>query len=405
MHEADVHDLSDDPDYAASQNQEATSNLRSDSVRMGDSNEAEVVYSKENVAVHPSQYASERISGRIHIIKQGESLFLTWIPKKAASNVPGSLGTDFNSSVLEKDRILYTIKPVPLSDIHSIRRHVPTLGLQYIIVVLFSGIAFPPLYFYNGGVREFLATLKQHVFIVRSADDSNVFLLNNFEDPLQKSLSTLELPRVLSVANTASMHNSPTLVSSFDDSMIENGVCSSGTPSEYKGRRKHKAHDTTHDLSIQVLEKFSLVTKFAREATTQLFREFQDSHDLLHDKKQKTSFPGPSVVSQPNGTPSKENDAMGNSTDPEFEKLSLVWGKQRQPPLNHEEWENFLDSEGRIMDSKALRKRIFYGGVEHKLRKEVLPFCSLFGNSCWDFYEYDSTYAEGISSICKENRV
>ncbi|KAG0482552.1 hypothetical protein HPP92_010636 [Vanilla planifolia] len=371
MHEADVHDLSDDPDYAASQNQEATSNLRSDSVRMGDSNEAEVVYSKENVAVHPSQYASERISGRIHIIKQGN---------------------------LFSDRILYTIKPVPLSDIHSIRRHVPTLGLQYIIVVLFSGIAFPPLYFYNGGVREFLATLKQHVFIVRSADDSNVFLLNNFEDPLQKSLSTLELPRVLSVANTASMHNSPTLVSSFDDSMIENGVCSSGTPSEYKGRRKHKAHDTTHDLSIQVLEKFSLVTKFAREATTQLFREFHDSHDLLHDKKQKTSFPGPSVVSQPNGTPSKENDAMGNSTDPEFEKLSLVWGKQRQPPLNHEEWENFLDSEGRIMDSKALRKRIFYGGVEHKLRKEVWKF--LLG-----LYEYDSTYAEGISSICKENRV
>lgn len=31
----------------------------------------------------------------------------------------------------------------------------------------FSGLAFPPLYFYNGGVKEFLATIKQHVFIVR----------------------------------------------------------------------------------------------------------------------------------------------------------------------------------------------------------------------------------------------
>ena len=35
------------------------------------------------------------------------------------------------------------------------------------------------------------------------------------------------------------------------------------------------------------------------------------------------------------------------------------------------QWATFLDSEGRIMDSKALRKRIFYGGIEHSLRKEV----------------------------------
>lgn len=31
----------------------------------------------------------------------------------------------------------------------------------------FSGLAFPPLYFYNGGVREFLTTVKQHGFLVR----------------------------------------------------------------------------------------------------------------------------------------------------------------------------------------------------------------------------------------------
>jgi hypothetical protein len=31
----------------------------------------------------------------------------------------------------------------------------------------FVGLAFPPLYFYNGGVKEFLGTIKQHVFLVR----------------------------------------------------------------------------------------------------------------------------------------------------------------------------------------------------------------------------------------------
>lgn len=64
----------------------------------------------------------------------------------------------------------------------------------------------------------------------------------------------------------------------------------------------------------------------------------------------------------------------------------------------------FLDSEGRVNDPKALRKRIFYGGVVHELRKEVCIFMVLmtrfllyiyidfealnfdhrYGLSCWD---------------------
>jgi hypothetical protein len=35
----------------------------------------------------------------------------------------------------------------------------------------FAGLAFPQLYFYNGGVKEFLATIKQHVFIARLVID------------------------------------------------------------------------------------------------------------------------------------------------------------------------------------------------------------------------------------------
>ncbi|KAI8014549.1 TBC1 domain family member 15 [Camellia lanceoleosa] len=51
------------------------------------------------------------------------------------------------------------------------------------------------------------------------------------------------------------------------------------------------------------------------------------------------------------------------------------------------QWLTFIDSEGRIIDSKALRKRIFYGGVDPGLRKEVWPF--LLG-----YHAYDSTSAE-----------
>ncbi|KAL3839387.1 hypothetical protein ACJIZ3_023978 [Penstemon smallii] len=189
MHEAELHDLSDDSDYAASVKQgSASMMILSDSSSrrssMSESEGAELVYNKDNVTIHPTQYAYDGIVGRLKLIKQGDSLFLTWIPYK---------GQNSNAKVSEKVKNLYTIRAVPFSDIHSIRRHTPrlirrhtpTLGWQYIIVVLSSGLAFPPLYFYNGGVREFLTTIKQHVFLVRSPEDDNVFLVNDFRKPLQ----------------------------------------------------------------------------------------------------------------------------------------------------------------------------------------------------------------------------
>lgn len=39
---------------------------------------AELVYLKDNVSIHPTQYVSERISGRLKLIKQGSFLFLVF---------------------------------------------------------------------------------------------------------------------------------------------------------------------------------------------------------------------------------------------------------------------------------------------------------------------------------------
>ncbi|KAK6945138.1 Rab-GTPase-TBC domain [Dillenia turbinata] len=386
MQESELHDLSDDADYAASQQQGSLYVTRSDSMSKNSSSGVpageEIVFAKDNVTIHPTQYASERISGRLKLIKQGSSLFMTWIPYKGQSS---------NDKLSERDRNLYTIRAIPFTDVRSIRRHTPTLGWQYIIVVLSSGLAFPPLYFYNGGVREFLATIKQHIFLVRSAEDANVFLVNDFQDPLQKTLSSLELPRALSVTDGPS---TSTPVSSSQSPSIGNhepadGISIDGglITSQYSGRRKQKVQDPARDLSIQVLEKFSLVTKFARETTSQLFREnhgngFGANERRYHNQSVLDLSPN-SVSNEP-----IKPDLVPVASDPlEFDKLSLVWGKPRQRPLGDEEWATFFDSEGRIMDSKALRKRIFYGGVQHRLRKEVWTF--LLG-----YHAYDSTYAE-----------
>ncbi|KAK7264897.1 hypothetical protein RJT34_32510 [Clitoria ternatea] len=384
MLESELHDLSDDADYAASLQQgSAGVMLRSDSTKQrspsSDRDGAEIVFLKDNVAIHPTQFASERISGRLKLIKQSSALFMTWIPYKGHSS---------DARLSDKDRNLYTIKAVPFTDIRSIRRHNPALGWQYIIVVLSSGLAYPPLYFYSGGVKEFLATIKQHVLLVRSAEDANVFLVNDFQNTLQRTLSSLELPRAVPLACGPSNMSGGESILNENQERVDNGVDNGSlSVSQSHGRPRHKAQDPGRDLSIQVLEKFSLVTRFARETTSQIFGENQSNGFSTNERR--------TPIQTNLDHPKKSSDIVENIPDEspvvldsqEFERLSLVWGKPRQSPLCSEEWLTFLDSEGRVIDSEALRKRVFYGGLDHELRNEVWGL--LLG-----YYSYESTYAE-----------
>ena len=69
-----------------------------------------------------------------------------------------------------------------------------------------------------------------------------------------------------------------------DDSGVNNG---SVMAPQFHGRSKHKVHDPARDLSIQVLEKFSLVTKFARETTSQIISrvENQSNGFSVHERR------------------------------------------------------------------------------------------------------------------------
>ncbi|XP_047157394.1 TBC1 domain family member 15 isoform X1 [Vigna umbellata] len=378
MLESEVHDLSDDADYAASQQHgSASMMLRSDSTKNSLREDAEIVFTKENVAIHPTQFASERISGRLKLIKQNSSLFMTWIPYK---------GNSSEARLSDDERNLYTIKAVSFTEIRSIRRHTPALAWPYIIVVLSSGLAYPPLYFYSGGVKEFLATIKQHVLLVRSEEDANVFLVNDFQNTLQRTLSSLELPRAVPIACGPSNLSVDESVLNENQGRADNDVNNgSFSAAQFHGRPSHKV-DPARDLSINVLEKFSLVTKFARETTSQLFRENHSngfSERRTHAQTNLDHHPRKSSLVE-----EKTSDESCVALDSqEFDNLSLVWGKPRQPPLGSGEWIIFLDSEGRVTDSEALRKRVFYGGLDHELRNEVWSL--LLG-----YYPYESTYAE-----------
>ncbi|EEC03560.1 rabGAP domain-containing protein, putative [Ixodes scapularis] len=77
--------------------------------------------------------------------------------------------------------------------------------------------------------------------------------------------------------------------------------------------------------------------------------------------------------------------------EPGFEVVVRTLPKRpdvkRSDPLGHIEWALSYDNEGRVMHEQELRERIFRGGVEPELRKEVWTFLL-------DYYSFESTYKE-----------
>lgn len=405
----ELQDLVDDADYAASQSinglpslpVQGTKSRRSE----GESTDVqEVLFIKDNVAVHPTQNAQQRISGRLRILKQGNSIVMTWIPYAHRNANRGGPDSAMN------DRLLYTIRAIPLTQLKSIRRHAPPLGWQYIIVVLTSGLAFPPLYFHNGGIKEFLATLKEHVHIFRSVDDANLFLVNDIsQDPLQKSLTSLELRDVVSTAALSSkdQHASGSYTNGHQK-LIECVPLKSSSKQEDAAEQRHeeikdlterqrRIQDPARDLSIQVLEKFSLVTKFARDTTAQLFGE----NRLLGSSDDLGELDLLYRIKRQEGRPTISAEHLENQQQAPFLMLTsssdidTSFTGARLSALGNDEWGTYFDKEGCIPKSHALRKRIFYGGIEAGVRCKVWKF--LLG-----YFSYNSTHKERAELVLKK---
>ena len=65
----------------------------------------------------------------------------------------------------------------------------------------------------------------------------------------------------------------------------------------------------------------------------------------------------------------------------------IGWTPRMDTPITAESWKTYFDEDGRIKDFQALKEKIYYGGVENSIRKEVWKF--LLG-----FYPHNSTYSE-----------
>ena len=93
----------------------------------------------------------------------------------------------------------------------------------------------------------------------------------------QRTLSSLEMPRAVPLTCGPSNTSVDESILIENQERADNGANDGRfSVNQFHGKPRHKV-DPARDLSIQVLEKFSLVTRFARETTSQLFGENQSN--------------------------------------------------------------------------------------------------------------------------------
>jgi len=135
-------------------------------------------FTQPDVNIHPS--SKEGIQGCIYILeKPDKQVFLAWTPYYMLKQ--NRTVEDAKSSSNPSD--LYAIQ-VPLKEVRSIKRYMPTFKVHYLVIVSDSGVAFPPYYFASGGMKEFFYALKSHVNLVKSDDDPYTFFLTDLDEPM-----------------------------------------------------------------------------------------------------------------------------------------------------------------------------------------------------------------------------
>ncbi|BDA49286.1 TBC1 domain family member 15 [Coccomyxa sp. Obi] len=378
-------------DFEASDEEAGCASDDDNFMDVGENSDTEVTYVREGVAAVVAK--NERIMGRLSLIKQNRVMFLAWLPCSPGSLLPdGTFHTPpiVATAPTARDRTMYAVHPIPLSEVKAVRKHAPSFGTQHIVVVLTNGLTLPPLYFTAGGVRALFSALKEHCDLVKSAEDPNTYLINDTADPLQQSLSGLLLD---GLPPSASAAFAPRTVAS-------------------------KAEGS--NVVSQMWEGVARVTARAREST----QSFLESSVLCTPPTAGGDGPGSAAVcvAQPplNGVEwlaAEDSRAAAAADDGErvsvgeaatavgafelldrdmLESATSVRNAPRPPPMHHEEFCSFLGPDGRIANEKAMRARVFYSGCEPEVRREVWKF--LLG-----LYPADSTALER-AAILKEKK-
>ncbi|XP_061557216.1 TBC1 domain family member 17 [Phycodurus eques] len=327
-----------------------------DSTMEQNSDDYKLIFEKEGVYLHTNAKRSNQdtsIPGFIRIVERAGVPALEWSPlEDAGRSAPAVLyskkdgegseeDTRFDPgyepdwaviSTVKKDREHVSVREsgqwsfsLPLSELYSLRRARFSLGRNFLVLTSRGGHPLPPLHFHRGGSRELLRALSRYIILDQSPVDGRLFLAYPQDpDALYQSFDKLHL---------------------FDDA-----------GADLVSRFIHDPYATTFG-------GFSKVTNFFRDALRP---------------------PDSPAAGNPSSAPHLDEE-------PGFELITCGVELGPKPVVSRgrplDQWEVFLDPEGRVQDPERVKELVFRGGITPTLRKEVWKF--LLG-----FYPWSSTHSE-----------
>uniref|UniRef100_A0A4W4DXW0 Rab-GAP TBC domain-containing protein n=1 Tax=Electrophorus electricus TaxID=8005 RepID=A0A4W4DXW0_ELEEL len=324
-----------------------------------------LIFEKEGVYLHTNAKRSNEdttIPGFIRIIERDGEALLEWSPVQGeGKNAPavfytkkdgedgGEEETKFDPGYEPDWAVISTVKqtrakeqqpPVrqtgqwgsfslPLSELYSLRRARFSLGRNFMVLTSRGGHPLPPLHFHRGGTRELLRAMQRYIRLAPSPVDGRLFL--------------------------AYPHDSGALSQSFDE--------------------LHLFDDTGSDL----------VSRFIQDPYATTFGGFSKVTNFFRGALRPPESPLHGCTPAGNHAPHTADDEPGFELITCGAELGPRPTVTRGQPLDN--WEQFLDSEGRVTDPQIVKELVFRGGIIPPLRKEVWKF--LLG-----FFPWNSTAKE-----------
>nr|XP_055050034.1 TBC1 domain family member 17 [Misgurnus anguillicaudatus] len=322
-----------------------------------------LIFEKEGVYLHTNAKRSNQdttVPGFIRIVERDGEPALEWSPvEDDGRNTPAVLYTKKDGEDGEEETkfdpgyepdwaVISTVKqerrqerlPVketghwgafslPLSELYSLRRARFSLGRNFLVLTTRGSASLPPLHFRRGGTRELLKAMQRYIRLAPSPLDTRLFL--------------------------AYPHDSGALSQSFDE--------------------LHLFDDTSADLVSRFIQDPYATTFGGFSKVTNFFRGAIRPPDSTLGNRSPQDALSPHLTDE---EPGFELITCGVELGP---RPNVKRGK----PLDN--WDQFLDSEGRVTDPQRVKELVFRGGIVPSLRKEVWKF--LLG-----FYPWKSTTKE-----------
>lgn len=325
--------------------------------------EPTVVFETGGVFIHTAQADSEDVllAGKVQFIVKEEGPIVEWNPVHIGESVeqPDPEWTVVNTGSKQaacsqteetsnnqssgQTKSKYSLS-ISLSDVKSIRTSTPNLGWAYLVFKLTDDQEMPPLHFHEGGSKKLISVIRKYVTVSRSPTDKDLFNVH---------------PK-----------NTDALSTSFTELQIL---------SETSGNYVSKFFK---DPMTATMGSFSKVTNFFRDnvlAPTLLNRPQDDYADLFPDI---TTFRA-----------EQDFDLITETENRLADRPEVVRGGA----VTEADWQAHQDAEGRIMNIQDLKEKIFRGGIDPAIRRELWPFLLCY-------YPWTSTTKERIAiRKCKED--